>query len=350
MRIASLVVALFALLSATAGILAGETSDKANSPGSLAAVVTADTASPTDDATAAVSTVRRSGSWIVEETANFSICRPASYKIKPGIAASFEALRKELCRTWQPATESSTWQPKCHIVVHPSLDGYLKEVGPGGRQTVGSSLVDFDKGAITRRRIDIRGDKSDWFTEAVAHEMTHIVLADRFIQVPIPHWADEGMAILADTAAKRQRHSKDMTDAMASGRSFRVAELLTLDGYPQPARMGAFYGQSASLVEFLVTLGTKEQLVDFVDHATVHGYDAALRKTYQIASVGDLEKRWRGHLRGRAPAERISASGKAAVTPVSRSAGTPARTQSPPRTTDMAAESVASPAVASSIE
>ncbi len=248
-------------------------------------------------------TLRREGSWLVEESENFSICRPANYPMKPDVAAAIEKLRDELCETWLSKGQKESWNPKCHIVVHARLEGYIKEVGTGAGQTTGSSLIDFDKDTVALRRIDIRGDREDWFTEALAHELTHIILADRFTHVQIPHWADEGMAIQADPLTKRRLHGRDLRAAVASGGEFRLAELLTLDRYPHPSRMGTFYGQSASLVEYLTRIGTKEQLVTFVLEATADGYDAALRKVYKIAGVSALENQWRRHLQG-VPTER----------------------------------------------
>jgi hypothetical protein len=251
------------------------------------------------------STVRRSGSWLIEETENFSFCRPANYPLKAEVVQAIEKLRQDLCGTWLPKSQKTSWNPKCHIVVHPRLEGYLKEVGPGAGQTTGSSLIDFDENRIVMRRIDIRGDRADWFADALAHELTHVVLADRFTEVQIPHWADEGMAIQADPIAKRRLHGRDLDAAVASGGEFRLVELLTLDHYPHPSRMGAFYGQSASLVDYLTRIGSKEQLVSFVHEATVNGYDAALRNIYAISGVSALENQWRRHLRG-LPIESIS--------------------------------------------
>ncbi len=251
--------------------------------------------SPAEESQAA--NVRRSGTWFIEETQNFSICWPAGYRVQGDLAATFEQMREKLCATWLPKHEVSAWQPKCHIVIHARFEGYAKEVGPGARQTTGSSLLDFDQGRITLRRIDIRGDRADWLSEAFAHELTHVVLAERFIDTPIPHWADEGMAIQADPVAKRQLHGRDLHSAIAAGGEFRLAELLTLDRYPHPSRMGTFYGQSASIVEFLTQIGTREQLVAFVEQATAAGYDKALRDVYAIAGVGSFEQKWRQHLR-----------------------------------------------------
>jgi hypothetical protein len=38
------------------------------------------------------------------------------------------------------------------------------------------------------------------------HEITHVVLADRFNTKPMPRWADEGMAVLTEPVEKKQAH------------------------------------------------------------------------------------------------------------------------------------------------
>jgi hypothetical protein len=324
MRSASLSVALAALLASPNLSWSAE-------PASACAACNEGSCATCETTAAPKSTIKKSGSWLIEETDNFCICRPVGYKMKDGLAASFEALRSELLGTWLPESAKTSWQPKCHIVVHSRFESYLKEVGPGGRQTTGSSLIDFDKDQVVMRRIDLRGDRADWFAEALAHELTHVVLADRFVRIPIPHWADEGMAILADTAGKRRLHGKDLASAVARGGEFRLAELLTMENYPHPSRMGTFYGQSASLVEFLTKLGSKQQLVDFVDQATVKGYDKALRNVYAITGVGSLEQQWQRHLRGQPMREAVSK----ASPPAGPSTGDLATSQATSASSDM---------------
>jgi hypothetical protein len=246
---------------------------------------------------------------LIEETENFSICRPVNYRYEADTGATLEKARGELQEAWLPKNAAAGWRPKCQIVLHATSAGYLQAVGRGAEATTGSALVDFDKGRISARKIDIRGDRPDWFAAALTHELTHVVLADRFIAVAIPHWADEGMAILADTQAKRGRHAVDLHAALGTGAEFRLAELLTLAGYPQPRRMGAFYGQSASLVDYLTTIGTREQLVAMVERATSHGYDVALREIYAVESVRHLERDWRNHV----AATKAAAAKKAAA-------------------------------------
>ena len=45
--------------------------------------------------------------------------------------------------------------------------------------------------------------------------MTHVVLADLLNGRQPPRWADEGMAILADTRDKQLLHERDLTAAVA---------------------------------------------------------------------------------------------------------------------------------------
>ncbi len=126
---------------------------------------------------------------------------------------------------------------------------------------------------------------------ALAHEMTHVVIADRFVEGPLPRWIDEGIAILADTREKRRGHTNNVRRTVAAGAHFRLAELLTLADYPPQGRWGAFYDQSAALVEFLVEQQGHAQFVAFVELSIEHGYDRALEEIYGCG-VGELERRW----------------------------------------------------------
>jgi hypothetical protein len=187
------------------------------------------------------------------------------------------------------------WIPKCDIVLHPTDEAYLREVGSGGRNTAASSLVDRQQGRIVLRRIDIRSTQSNWQMAALGHELTHVVLADRFEGRSLPRWIDEGMAILADPDEKQLRHRNDLKKAIAARAEFRVLELVTLADYPAAQRWGTFYGQSASLVQFLVDQAGPEQFVGFVEVALDRGYDQGLRQVYHFG-IADLERRWHAQL------------------------------------------------------
>jgi hypothetical protein len=122
--------------------------------------------------------------------------------------------------------------------------------------------------------------------------MTHIVLADRFADGALPAWADEGMAVLADPDSKQDAHFRDLRMARTQRSTFRLVELFALSGYPSAERQAAFYGQSASLVRFLVARGTPDQFVRFMRAAADDGYEVAVRDVYGMQGVRDLERRW----------------------------------------------------------
>lgn len=241
----------------------------------------------------------QSPSWHAVETANFRVLNFGNQAVSPETAEACESLREKLAGQWLGDKDPVAWTPKCDIVLHSTDEGYSREVGSGGRDTVASSLINRKQGRIATRRIDIRATHADWQTRALGHELTHVILADRFVERALPRWVDEGMAILADPADKQGEHLRDLKHALATRDEFRVPELITLADYPQAHRWGAFYGQSASLVKFLVNQGGHERFVRFVELALERGYEKGLRQIYDFG-VADLERRWHAELAAQA--------------------------------------------------
>ena len=135
------------------------------------------------------------------------------------------------------AAKTAAWEPKCYIVLHPTAESYLREVGEG-QMTAGSSLIEFAGNRLVTRRVDLRADHPDGYLGALAHELTHVVVADRFVERQIPRWADEGMAVLADTQGKQDLHHADLGVARANRTTFRLVELMQLENYPDASRQG----------------------------------------------------------------------------------------------------------------
>jgi hypothetical protein len=237
-----------------------------------------------------------SPAWHIAESANFRVLQYGTESPSPQILEVCEKLRMELTAKWLGAASNPPWNPKCDIVLHGDDASYAKAVGPGADSTIASSLIDQQKGRIRQRRIDVRATDAQWHEAALPHEMTHVVISDRFIGRRLPRWADEGLAILADPAQKQDGHLRDFQRALAGQDTFRVVELLTLEDYPAAHRWAAFYGQSASLAQFLVRRGTPEQFVGFLQRSLDKGYETALRDTYRIAGVAELERAWSSDL------------------------------------------------------
>lgn len=200
-------------------------------------------------------------------------------------------LRDRLRRLWLAERESASWQPRCQVVLHATRNHYAHAVGRGAANTSGSSLIRFKANEISERRIDILVDSSGQMT-CLPHELTHVVLADRFAGREPPRWADEGLAMLADTTTKQSLHDRDCVEALRGGTMLRIGELVGLQQFNSPQQVATFYGQSLSLTRFLVERDDPARFLPFVELATVKGYDQAIKEVYGIDGLSQLERLW----------------------------------------------------------
>jgi hypothetical protein len=263
--------------------------------GDVAPARSRDTAS-----TAAESVTVRSyqwGRWEVRETANFRIFSLPGHEGAQRLPEVCEALRNDLQGTWFGTSTGGAWTPKCDVMVQPNTADYRRILGPASAGSSGCTSLDLDAGRVTKRRIDLRGDAEDWMTAALPHELTHVVVADRFSKRQLPRWADEGMAILAEPEFKQNRRAQELEKAIERNVLFTGGELVTTGDYPAAARRDAFYGQSASLVGFLIERDSPEKFLQFVELAMETSYDKALADVYGITSTSQLETMWRPRLR-----------------------------------------------------
>ena len=72
----------------------------------------------------------------------------------------------------------------------------------------------------------------------------------------------------------------------------RVGELMSIETYPHPTRIAAFYGQSVSLTAFLALRDDPAKFVEFLRRGMDYGYYRALREVYAIDGVAHLERLW----------------------------------------------------------
>jgi hypothetical protein len=245
---------------------------------------------PTENATIPPGQSKSPSKWHVYKTTSFRVFA-TNEKQAEQIAAACECVRLSLTEKWLGRKADSPWQPCCDVVVHPSQQSFISAVGGGPGQTNGCSSIRIDKGRVLARRIDLRCDNCDPLTAALPHELTHVVLADRFPNQPVPRWADEGIALLADSATKQAGHERDLRTAVSNGTRIPLALLVRMNDYPA-GQIAAFYAQSSSVVRLLVDRSTEATFVDFVEYAMKHGYDVALQKEYGLRSIDELERLW----------------------------------------------------------
>lgn len=265
------------------------------------------------DSAGRVTKAYQSQGWLVQESDTFRVyCLPNLAEAKR-LPEACEALRRQLQETWfgKAATD---WSPRCDIVVHPTVAGYVRELGPGSRQSSGCATVDVERGQVVKRRIDLRADADDWLISALPHELTHVILAEKFADKQIPRWADEGMAILTEPVARQSIRRTAMQRAVARTAQYGAAELMSIREYPSGDRRDAFYGQSASLVAYLIERDSPTRFLDFVHLGQKQGFERALADVYGIRSLAELDGRWRPQLLDRGQSAELFASRIARIT------------------------------------
>jgi hypothetical protein len=232
----------------------------------------------------------RSGGWKVLETSNFRIHHNDDSLAGP-IADVAEGTRFEVYRTWFGREPASNWQPKCDIFVHNTADSYVRATnqGPG---SPGYSTTGADRGRIVSRRVDVRRDGPDVVTAILPHEITHVVMADRFNGRPLPRWADEGVAVLTEPAEKKIAHLRNLDGKNSRGGMFTARQLMTMADYPPGGQWGMFYAESVSLVDFLVAQRGPTQFIEFMASAVQNGYEAELKRVYGFANYDELDRAW----------------------------------------------------------
>jgi hypothetical protein len=184
------------------------------------------------------------------------------------------------------------WTPKCSIVLHSTKTSYLAAVGGNGAQTIGSSTISLSGGRVTQRRIDLLAVDVDKGLAALPHELVHVLFVDAFPTRLPPKWAEEGLALVMDPADKQARHRRDLDAAFRSRSTLPISRLLADENYPTLSQRAAFYGQSLSLVEYLMRQATPADFVRFVQLSVERGADRALADVYQL-NARELERDWR---------------------------------------------------------
>jgi hypothetical protein len=232
--------------------------------------------------------------WQVHETPNFRIyhCDPA---LAERAAAVAESVRAAQAKRWKSSATRAPWTPRCDLYLYPTARTYAEATGQP-EMSPGLSTLSNNGVRILSRRMNLRADNPLLLTATLPHEITHIVLADLFIAQPIPRWADEGIAVLAEPATEQRLRQSDLKEPLDAGNVFQVGKLMTMD-CPNAKDWRLFYAQSVSLTLFLVEQGPPERFIQFVLDSQRMGAEAALRDVYHIDGLSVLHERWLDYAR-----------------------------------------------------
>jgi hypothetical protein len=229
--------------------------------------------------------------WSVAETGNFRILHKGSQA-----SAEKAALAAEQARTagdkWLTQA-GPAWEPRCDLYLHANGADFHRITGLPDRAP-GVSTTRCESGRVVNRRIDLRGDAEDCIEAVLPHEVTHVVLAGFFAERRLAPWANEALAVLAEPRAKVHLHLRNLPRYDREDQLFSVRQLVQLEDYPEPRRMGPFYAQSVSLVEFLMHEKGPQTVARFLRDGLRDGYESALKRHYGW-EIQELERRWRDY-------------------------------------------------------
>jgi hypothetical protein len=228
--------------------------------------------------------------WHLAETEHFQLFHQHSSTLAESVLRTAERTYAVQHRKWFGVL-SANWDAKCRICLYASGEGYSQATGAPGNTAGGHTDIQLDDGRVLSRTIHLHGDREALLLGVLPHEVTHAVLAGHFGGERVPRWADEGMAILAETKSRIELHLRYLPRWRDDELLFSMRDLIGMRDYPEPRSIGAFYAQSVSLVAFLTHEKGAERFADFVRDGERDSYSASLRRHYGW-TFAELDRRW----------------------------------------------------------
>ncbi len=212
-------------------------------------------------------------------TPNFEVDAPTD-EIAQKVGAAAEHSRRQLAIEWL-GEELPNWFQRCQVRVK------VGQIGAGGITT-----FSFGGGHVFGWDMTVQGSLERILDSVIPHEVSHTVFACHFRR-PLPRWADEGAATLAEEGSEQRRQQKLAEEVLPTTRRIPLRELLQITEYPKNMQhVLTLYAEGYSLADYLVQKGGKKRFLSFVQDAHESGWDAAFRTHYEETSIEAVEKKW----------------------------------------------------------
>jgi hypothetical protein len=184
--------------------------------------------------------------------------------------------------------KSWTWDKRVKIFIYDNAQDYHSHAGYGWS----GGIVGADG-----RTIMTYPSASGFFDSLLPHELGHIIFHDYLgPKAVVPLWLSEGVAMCLEEGG-RIGADEEVRDAIARKRFISLKDLsyVTLTGDSDKEFVGLFYAESASIVNFLLTVGETyrfQRLCSFLKDGM--RFEWALKKAYMnYQTISDLEREWR---------------------------------------------------------
>jgi hypothetical protein len=220
------------------------------------------------------------------KSANFEVTAESA-DLAREIAVEAEKWRAKLARQWlkKPLAD---WESPCRIQV-------------ATRRTGGTGWTDYHflGRRLVRVGIRLEGPSERLLEYVLPHELTHAVLVTALGEA-MPRWADEGAAMLSESQSQQHRHRLRAHQLWKTGNLIPLGELLKTADYPeQKSQLHAFYAESFTLCDYLISEGGTVRFLQFVQDGHTDGWDDAVRRHYQLQDAKALERAWSESLQAR---------------------------------------------------
>jgi len=215
---------------------------------------------------------------------NFVVTAPTP-EIAKQVGEAAEVYRKELAIEWL-GHELPRWSAPCPIKVK------VGQLGAGGATTFSFFPNAHGSAEVCNWDMNIQGSLERILDSVLPHEISHTIFACHFRR-PLPRWADEGAATLAEHESERRRQELTVSQVIKTSKKIPLKNLLSIKDYPRDMQdVLTLYAEGYSLADLLVREGGRTRYLKFLGDAHQHGWEQAIRAHYGYRGVDDLEKHW----------------------------------------------------------
>lgn len=212
-------------------------------------------------------------------TPNFVVTAPTPEFAKQ-VGDHAEYYRRELAVQWV-GHELPQWSAPCPINVK------VGQMGAGG-----ATSFSFDQGEVFNWTMNIQGSPERILDSVLPHEVSHTIFACHFRR-PLPRWADEGAATLAENESERHRQTLLTRQVLQNHTRIPLQKLLQITEYPKDMQdVLTLYAEGYALCDWLVQHGGRARYLSFLAAAHQHGWPQAIKTHYGYGSVEELEHKW----------------------------------------------------------
>jgi hypothetical protein len=218
-------------------------------------------------------------------TPNFMVTAPTP-EVAQQVGDAAEVYRKQLAIEWL-GHELPRWAAPCPVKVK------VGQLGAGGQTTFSFFPNAQGSAEVCNWDMQIQGSLERILDSVLPHEVSHTIFACHFRR-PLPRWADEGAATLAEHDSEKRRQVLTLKQVIDTRRRIPLASLLNIKDYPRDMQdVMTLYAEGYSLAELLVQEGGRSKYLKFLGDAHQQGWERALQAHYGYRSVENLEQRWR---------------------------------------------------------